>query len=120
MAITDSQKIDLLITEPFLGKPKPNPAKVPFILKGLEKLYRGAFRHWSKILKDGATVVIVIPSIVVQDKKGKTRIYTLEKLIDSLASLGYTTSSEPIEYFREQAIVRRNIYTFTYNTENKA
>ena len=71
-------------------------------------------------MKDGATVVIVIPSIVVQDKKGKTRIYTLEKLIDSLASLGYTTSSEPIEYFREQAIVRRNIYTFTYNTENKA
>jgi len=110
----------MIVTEPFLGKPKPNPAKVPFILKGLEKLYRGAFRHWTNILKDGAVIVIVIPSIVVQDKRGKTRTYTLESLIDSLGKLGYTMTSEPIEYFRAQAIVRRNIYTFIYKKEKKS
>lgn len=117
--VVPSKPIDLIVTEPFLGKPKPNPAKVPFIVKGLEKLYKGAFKHWTTILADKAVVVIVMPSITVEQKNGRSHTYSMQKFIDSLTDLGYTTSSEPIEYSRSQAVVRRTLYKLEYNKQDK-
>ena len=110
--------VDLIITEPFLGKPKPTPAKVPLIFKGLEKLYKGAFKHWTTLLNDQATVVIVMPTVVIPQKNDKMTTYSMQKFIDSLSNLGYTTSSEPIEYSRSQAVVRRTLYKLTYTKQN--
>lgn len=104
------QSVDLIVTEPFLGKPRPQPHKVPDIFKGLEKLYIGAFKRWTQILKDGAQVVIVFPKVTIGKKT-----YTLDSLIDKLEKIGYTTTLGPLPYSREQATVKRQIYRFTYN-----
>jgi len=42
----------------------------------------------------------------------------MEKFIDSLSNMGYTTSSEPIEYSRSQAVVRRTLYKLEYNKQD--
>ena len=107
--------VQYIVTEPFLGKQKPNAAKLPFVFKGLEKLYLGAFKHWTTLLADGASVVIIFPAVAIENKHGKTITYNLESLIDKLAQFGYTTLSEPILYHRPQAVVQRQIYRFRFN-----
>ncbi len=102
--------VDLMVTEPFLGKPNPQAIQLPNIFKGLEKMYWGAFRQWTKILNDKAALVIIFPYVV----DGKT-VYSLEKLIDKLAVLGYTPVSEPIMYHRPQAIVQRQVWQFVFH-----
>jgi len=114
-----SDKIQYLVTEPFLGKPKPNEAKLPYIFKGLEKMYIGAFKHWTTLLDDGASVVIIFPKVTIEDKKGRERVYSLDSLIDKLATFGYTTLSKPVLYSRPQAIVQRQIYRFKFDKQNK-
>jgi tRNA G10 N-methylase Trm11 len=105
-------KIDTLVTEPFLGKPKPNFRDLPNIFKGLEKMYLGSFKRWRSILKNNARVVIIFPKV----DTGK-RTFSLESLIDKLAKIGYTTASDPVEYAREKAITRRQIMVFTYKQQ---
>lgn len=108
------QSLDYVVTEPFLGKPKPNPADLPNIFKGLEKLYLGAFKHWTKWLKDGARLVVVLP--YVQDGK---RTFSHQNLIDKLKSFGYTLTVDPVLYARPQAVVQRQIVIFTWKQSNK-
>lgn len=102
-----------LVTEPFLGKPKPVPSKLPNIFKGLEKQYWGAFKHWRSILAPNASLVVVFPLVELSENP-KDR-FSLEVLIDKLASLGYTTQSEAVLYSRAQAVVKRQIYHFNYS-----
>lgn len=101
--------INYLVTEPFLGKPKPQPEAMANIFKGLEKLYLGAFKHWTKWLADGARLVVVLP--YVQTEK---HTYSHQKLIDKLKDWGYTLTVEPVLYARPQAIVQRQIVIFTW------
>jgi tRNA G10 N-methylase Trm11 len=110
--VTPPQPVTHLVTEPFLGKPKPSPLHLPNIYKGLEKQYLGAFKHWRTFLADGAQLVVVFPLVELPGKTVKR--FSLDTLIDKLATLGYTTSSEPVVYARPQAIVQRQIYHFTY------
>ncbi|MBP9820085.1 hypothetical protein KBC79_05120 [Candidatus Woesebacteria bacterium] len=98
-----------LVTEPFLGKPTPKLHQLPGIFKGLEKLYRGAFKQWTRFLQDNAKIVIVMPMVTTPH-----HTYSLSSFVDDLEALGYTTSSEPIVYARPQAIVQRTIYQFNY------
>lgn len=109
-----SEKIDYLVTEPFLGKPKPNADQIPNIFRGLEKLYLGAFKNWRKLLADNATIVIVFPRALAQTA-GLRADVTLDKLIDKLASLGYTSILKPVIYHRPQAVIAREIHVFQYN-----
>ncbi|MBP7740788.1 hypothetical protein KA089_01230 [Candidatus Woesebacteria bacterium] len=108
-------EVDYIVTEPFLGKPKPNSSKLPFIYKGLEKLYLGAFKRWTKVLANGASVVIVFPVVEFKTKNDKRVEYNLDRLIDKLALLGYTTLSKPVLYHRPNAVVQRQIYRFRFN-----
>lgn len=112
-------KIQYIVTEPFLGKPNPNPAKLPFIFKGLEKLYLGAFKHWTNLLADGASIVIIFPTVTITTEKSREINYSLDLLIDKLASFGYTTLSKPVVYSRPQAVVQRQIYRFRFNKQSK-
>jgi len=105
-------KVDVIVTEPFLGKPKPSFRQLPDIFKGLEKMYLGAFKRWRSILKDEARVVFIFPKV----DTGK-RIFFLESLIDKLTEFGYTTASDPVEYARERAVTRRQITVFTYKKQ---
>lgn len=101
--------VDAIVTEPFLGRPKPELKQLDNIFKGLEKLYLGVFKAWTEILKPGARVVIVFPQVETHKKA-----YNLDKLIDKLGQLGYTTTSQPVVYARPGAIVARQIYTFEF------
>lgn len=103
------RKVDLIVTEPFLGKPTPQLAQLPNIYKGLEKLYWGTFRQWTKILAEGAVIVIVFPYVDMEK-----HVFSLEKLIDKLADLGYTPVSEPILYHRPLAVVQRQVWQFVF------
>lgn len=105
----DLAPVDCIVTEPFLGRPQPFPNQVPNIIKGLSKLYLGAFKNWTKWLKDEGVVVMVFPMI-----HAGNQIYTLESLIDKLAPLGYTALSQPIVYSRPQAITQRQLFVFRF------
>ncbi len=96
---------DCIVTEPFLGKPTPQPSQLPNIFRGLGKLYWGAFKHWTELLADEATLAVVFPYVI----SGKTT-YNLESLIDKIAPLGYTMTSEPVLYHRPLAVVQRQIH----------
>lgn len=110
-------EIQYVVTEPFLGQPKPNVAKLPYIFKGLEKMYIGAFKHWRSLLADGASIVIIFPTVTTADAKGREHTYSLDKIIDKLETFGYTTLSKPVLYSRPQAIVQRQIYRFRFNKQ---
>lgn len=103
------QKPNLIVTEPFLGKQKPAPHQMPNVFRGMEKLFLGAFRQWRSILEDNSIVVIIFP--ISED--GKQR-YSLESIIDKIATLGYTPTSEPSMYHRPQAVIQRQIWTFKF------
>lgn len=117
-------KVDVIVTEPFLGKPTPNPAAIDNIKRGLEKLYWGAFRNWTNILQEGGSIVMVLPvwaahSEARQNELAEAVLHkTWGDFLDKIAKLGYTTVSKPILYHRPQALVQRLIcqFTFTRNT----
>jgi tRNA G10 N-methylase Trm11 len=101
--------IDYLVTEPFLGKQTPKPDQLANIFKGLEKLYLGAFKAWTRILADGARVVMIFPKVNLGKHPAD-----LKSLIDKLAGLGYTMESETLNYHRPGAVVEREIHIFRY------
>ncbi len=103
------KNIHLIVTEPFLGKPKPLAQQVPNMIKGLEKLYLGAFKHWTQLLQPGGVVAMVFPRIEMEGK-----LYTWQVFIDKLAQLGYTTTLGPVVYGRPQAITQRELFVLKY------
>lgn len=105
-----NNKMDLLITEPFLGRQTPQDAELANIFKGLEKMYLGAFNSFSKILNPGAKVAMIFPKVV-----GKKKVYALDHLIDKLAAKGYNPFVSPLLYARTGARVQREVYFFTFN-----
>jgi tRNA G10 N-methylase Trm11 len=110
MSDLSNNLVDAIVTEPFLGKPKPELKQLENIYKGLEKMYLGAFKAFKAVLKDQGKIVIVFPMVEAPKK-----VYDLSNLIDKLAQLGYTTTSEPIVYARKNAVVQRQIFVFTVN-----
>lgn len=105
------QKINYLVTEPFLGKQTPRIDRVGDVFAGLERLYWGAFKNWTKILSENATLAIVLPTTTNQTGQK----LNFNSLIDKAKSLGYTISSGPYEYYRPQAIIQRQIWILKYN-----
>lgn len=107
-----ASKVDLIVTEPFLGKQTPKDQELANVFKGLEKMYLGSFKSFSSILKDGAVVAIVFPK--VQTEK---RSYSLDSLIDKLKTKGYNLLVDPVIYAREGARVARQICLFSYSRQ---
>ncbi len=112
---TDS--VDAIVTEPFMGstaiakQPDVDVTRVKNVLKGLEKLYIGSLKEWSKILKPQGIVVMAFPIYVVGAQN-----YTVKKVIDMCETLGYTIEVGPIEYSRPQAVVKRGFYVLRKNS----
>ncbi len=110
LPMLNHSKIDFLVTEPFLGKQTPKNIELVNVFRGLEKLYWGAFRHWTKILNPGATIVIVFPRV----KADNGTLFSLDHLLDKIATLGYNKRSCDLFYARPQAIVEREIVILAY------
>lgn len=99
--------VDCIATEPYMGPllddRNPLPLdKIKDIAKGLDKLYRGAFKAWHKILPVGGRVVMSIPSFAVYGRV----IPTIS--VDTVVSLGYNYISS-VPYGKPGATVIRNI-----------
>ncbi|TXH03723.1 MAG: hypothetical protein E6R05_03045 [Candidatus Moraniibacteriota bacterium] len=99
--------VDCIATEPYMGPllddRNPLPLdKIKDIAKGLDKLYRGAFKAWHKILPSGGRVVMTIPSFAVYGRV----IPTIS--VDTVVSLGYNYIST-VPYGKPGATVIRNI-----------
>lgn len=112
--------IDAIVTEPYMGTPfekkglqifyKNKPVTVKMVddlIKGLEKLYLGAFKDWHNILKSMGAIVIVLPEIIINGHH-----FFVKKIVDLCEKLGYTLVEGPYIYARPQAIVQRQIYKF--------
>lgn len=101
--------VDAIVTEGYLGPQTPRPGAVPNIMKGLSKLYRGAFKQWATILHPGATIVIALPRMQV-----KKTTHSLLPLIDSLVEYGYNKRSDSLIYDRPDAVVSREVFFLEY------
>lgn len=99
--------VDCIATEPYMGpllderNPLPQ-SKIKDIAKGLDKLYRGAFKAWHNILPTGGRVVMTIPSFAVYGRV----IPTIS--VDTVVSLGYNYISS-VAYGKPGATVIRNV-----------
>lgn len=105
---------DVIVTEPFMGENLDKkdlvnlrPERVKNILRGLEKLYIGALKEWTHILKSNGTIVMAMPAYDI----GRA-VMRVKNVVDRCESLGYTLFIGPIEYSRPHAVVRREFYVF--------
>ncbi len=99
------REVDAVITEPFLGPPRPKAKNLKNIIKGLNKLYLGSLKNWKKCLKQKGKVVMAIPEIRINNLTQRADL-----VIDTREKLGYTLVAGPMEYEREGAAVKRLIY----------
>ncbi|KKU87467.1 MAG: hypothetical protein UY18_C0034G0003 [Microgenomates group bacterium GW2011_GWF2_47_9] len=102
-----TELVDAIVTEPLMGplidsRKVVSPQKVANIAKGLDKLYRGSLKAWTKILKKGGRVVMIIPEFRLKDRTIKTT------LVDTMRSLGYNHILS-VPYHKPNALVVRNI-----------
>jgi tRNA G10 N-methylase Trm11 len=108
--IPKSEQLLTIVTEPFLGRTPKNWRDIPNTMKGLEKLYLGCFKNWSRTLPDGASIVFIFPRFATP--RGE---YPTIGLIDRLSSFGYTLEEGPYQYARPSAVVKRDIVRLSFH-----
>lgn len=97
----------LIVTEPFLGKMTPKEGELPGIIRGLEKMYKGMFRAFGRVLPVGGRVVILLPSYRI----GKHAL-TVEQTFLDAQHLGFTLQAGPYRAGRPDSATQRNAYVF--------
>jgi tRNA G10 N-methylase Trm11 len=115
LAQLGNQSVEVIVTEPFLGRQTPKDQDLANIFRGLEKLYWGAFRHWRSLLGNEGRVVIIFPRV----KSEHGRLFSLDGLLDKLEAVGYTKRSQNLFYARPGAMVEREICVFDYKLKEK-
>lgn len=98
------KQIDLIVTEPHMGKAGVRPDRIRYIVPGLKKLYLGALKDWLKILKPKGLVTMIFP--ILSDG---SRIYVTSKIIDDKHLSGYNIKTRGLIYSRPQAKLKREI-----------
>lgn len=98
---------DAIVFEGYLGPPHPKPEKINNLIKGLTKLYIGAFKSLSKIQTSGTRLVCALPQF-----HHNNRVKTLHNLVDSCEKYGYTLLCPPLTYGRKSAKIKRSIIIF--------
>lgn len=102
-----SKQPTIIVTEPFLGKLTPKFDEIPGIVRGLEKMYRGTFRAFARLLPTGGRVAILLPSYVA----GKHQI-TVEDTLKNAPQMGFQLVEGPYRAGRPEAVTQRNVYVF--------
>ncbi len=97
-------KVEYIVTEPFMGKPNIRPDKIKYLVKGLYKLYLGALKSWVKILAPKGRVCMIFP--IFDDGKKE---YRLSKTIDAKTLVGYNIKTRGLIYSKQGAKLKREI-----------
>lgn len=100
--------IDLIVTEPFMGRPGTREDRLPNLAKGLSKLYLGCLKDWFKVLRPNGTVCMIFPIFHYHGQDYKT-----SSIIDSEKLLNYNIGLRDVVYSRPDAKVRREIVLLT-------
>lgn len=108
----DSHPVTTIVTEPFLGKLTPTPEQIPGVLRGLSKMYRGAYKNWRQLLEPGARLAVVVPALPTgrgPEMSEPPRIH------QDWAELGYHELLGPLRAGRPEAHTQRHIYVLEYD-----
>lgn len=100
-----SKRPTMIVTEPYLGKMTPEIDQIPRILDGLERMYRGAFRAYGRLLPQGGKVAMLFPSFAT-----KKHHITVGKLFRALPELGFQITAGPFRAGRPDAVTQRELY----------
>jgi len=116
-----NERIDAVVTEPFLGDPISTtlPQREALArLKMLSAIYADFFKNMQPMLKKDGYVMISLPALKV-DRDGDDFILQSPAFIDAVENLGYSLV-QPGErgewlYARPDALVGRELSLFKYN-----
>lgn len=100
--------VDLIVTEPLMGRPGTREDRLPDLAKGLSKLYLGCLKDWFKVLRPGGTICMIFPVFHYHGQDYKTSV-----AIDSEKLLNYNIGLRGVMYSRPDAKVRREIVLLT-------
>lgn len=112
--------VDRIVTEVFLGKPRTGEEDRIELEKRLDKLvelYTEGFRSFASVLSDNATVIVAIPAYVVDGSVIEAQIVERAQLfgLEVAPFKGVeTTRYGALRYGRDDQLVLRDIYRFTY------
>lgn len=98
-----------IVSEPFLGKLRPQPNKIEGIMRGLHKMYKGMIKTFTEVLEPGSKVVIILPSWQIKGKE-LTMIQTLKHF----EKAGFSLVNGPIRAGRVGAITQRYVHVLEY------
>lgn len=105
-----AEKVDVIVTEPFLGPVHNQNDKYLITQKeidDLDVLYQKCLADWHGVLNNGGLVAMVFPSYYLNNQ-----VVDVKKAVDNCEKLGYIIQAGPWDYYRLQAVVRRKIYLF--------
>lgn len=112
----ESNSVDKIVAEPYLGPAKFSNDQVDSIIKELSLLYIKAFEEFSKILKSGGRVVLVFPAWRVS---GKVKYLDI---LDKIEEMGFrqvkfdtdikNESRSGLLYGRDSQRIVREIWVF--------
>ena len=96
--------VDAIVTEPLLGPPHPERTNLKNLVKGLDKLYLGSLKNWSKFLQAKARVVMVMPHFSYEGHEFRTG-----RFIDTRENLGYNLLRSDLFFTRPKDGIKRQI-----------
>lgn len=100
---------DAIVTEPYLGPPRRGREKkrqLECTINELAELYVQAFSEFRKIIVPRGRVVFAQPAFVW----GKEILNV--PIVPDIKNLGFTLEIGPLDYFRPDQLVRRQIYVW--------
>lgn len=109
----DTESIDKIVTEPFLGEPRTGDEDKSFLKEQthkLKRLYIDAFYEFADILKEGGEVVFIIPKFRTKD--GWLEIDCLDQIQQTGFKIEPFEEQKSLFYARDNQLVGREIYKF--------
>ncbi|MEK9165418.1 MAG: methyltransferase domain-containing protein [Patescibacteria group bacterium] len=112
----ESESIDAIVTEPYLGPPNlasESPQKIKKVIDELSVLYLDSFTEFSKILKPEGRIVIIFPVIKGQNLNILDQIKKSGFMPDCQFSNLYDDSArQSFLYGRPDQTIKREIFVF--------